>query len=142
VEILKKLRPKKVLSIAGCSSRLWPLAAHGATQVWGIDLAAQQLMISRLRLELIKSVDHKDFLIFMGFPPYTHYDYRAQRKKIFSLLQLDAETKNYFQTLLDKNDWGPLLYLGKWEKTFATLAKVVRTLLGKEYRDIFEFTNL
>lgn len=142
VEVLKKLKPQKILSIAGCGSRLWPLVAHGASQVWGIDLADQQLMITRLREVLIKTVEHKDYLIFFGFAPYTHYDYRSKRRKIFNSLELDNETRAYFDKLLTNQNDGPLLYLGKWERTFSTLSKMVRAVFGKETADLFQFDDL
>lgn len=142
VDILKILKPKKILSIAGCGSRFLPLIAHGPTDAWAIDLADQQLMITRLREELISKLDHKDFLIFMGFAPYTHYDYRSKRRKIFNSLELDHETRAYFDQLLSSNGDGPLLYLGKWERTFATLSKMVRAVFGKEVTGLFEFDQL
>lgn len=142
VEMLKQLRPKKVLSIAGCGSRLWPLGAHGADEVIGIDVAPQQLFISELRLEGIKSFSHQDYLLFWGFPPYGAYDYSFERRKLFDSLDLGEDCRKYFQDLFQKNNFAPLLYEGKWEKTFSLLSKVVRLMLGKEYDGLFRHRTL
>jgi S-adenosylmethionine-diacylglycerol 3-amino-3-carboxypropyl transferase len=142
VELLKILKPKKVLSIAGCGSRLWPLGAHGAEQVIGIDVAPQQIFISELRLEGIKTFSHEEYLKFWGFPPFGAYDYSHERRELFGRLKLSTECRDYFHSYLERINWGPLLYEGKWEKTFALLSKVVRLVLGKDYDGLFQHHEL
>ncbi len=142
VELLKELKPKKILSIAGCGSRLLPLTACAPDLVIGLDVAIQQLYITKLREECIKTFDHNDYLLFWGFPPYGAYDYGSKRKKLFQSLKLEADVKDYFTSLFEKHSYGPLLYLGKWEKTFAILSQAVRLLLGKEAKTLFEFDQL
>lgn len=142
VELLRVLKPQNILSIAGCGSRLWPLAAHGAKKVIGIDVAPQQLAISELRLEGIKKLTHKEYLIFWGFAPYAAYDYRFERKNLYKKLELSSETKKYFDRWFEENHWGSVLYAGKWERTFALLSKLVRAMLGKDYAKIFEHRTL
>lgn len=142
VDLLKELKPDRVLSIAGCGSRLWPLMAHGAKEVVGLDVAPQQLAISELRLEGIRSFTHEEYLMFWGFPPYGAYDYSFERKALFNKLNLSAETRNYFAKLFESSGYQSLLYAGKWERTFATLSRVVRSILRGSTNDLFEFHDL
>jgi S-adenosylmethionine-diacylglycerol 3-amino-3-carboxypropyl transferase len=142
VELLKILKPQKILSIAGCGSRLWPLVAHGAQKIIGIDVAPQQLGISELRLESIKTLTHKEYLIFWGFAPYAAYDYTFERKNLYQKLNLTVETKKYFDQWFEYNQWGSLLYAGKWEKTFSLLSKLVRAMLGRDYDAIFNHRSV
>jgi len=142
VELLRTLKPKKVLSIAGCGSRLWPLAAHGAQKVIGIDVAPQQLAISELRLEAIKKLTHREYCLFWGFAPFAAYDYSFERKELYQKLELSSSTQKYFDQWFEDHQWGSVLYAGKWERTFALLSKLVRAMLGKDYDKIFSFRTV
>lgn len=131
VEIVEKLKPKKIFSIAGCGSRALPLISCGASELICIDVAKPQLLITQLRHKTIKELSYQDFMIFWGFAPYTKTDFSDRRKEMFQRLTLDDEARSYFSEYFSRVNWGSLLYEGKWEKTFAVMSKVVRLILGK-----------
>lgn len=142
VEMCSKLRPKRILSIAGCGSRFLPLLACAPEEIVAIDLATQQLAISELRLETIRTFSHVEFLKFWGFPPYSEYDYSRERKQLFYELELNNKTHEYFKYLFEKLKWKSILYEGKWEKTFIILSKIVKSIMGKDYDKMFNFHSI
>jgi S-adenosylmethionine-diacylglycerol 3-amino-3-carboxypropyl transferase len=142
VEMVEILRPKNILSIAGSGGRCLPLIHAGAGKLTCVDISPQQLYLTELREQAISVLSHDDFLLFWGYPPYGAYDYSQKRKGLFGRLVLSKQANEYFRQLFDSIDWGPLIYLGKWEKTFSTLSRVVRLVLGKNFAKIFSFHKL
>jgi S-adenosylmethionine-diacylglycerol 3-amino-3-carboxypropyl transferase len=142
VSLVKELKPKHILSIAGCGSRALPLLCAGAETLTCVDIASAQLRLTRLRQACYENLSFEDFLIFWGFPPYAAYDYRNQRRDIFSRLKLDSADQDFFQNIFHAHAWESILYAGKWERTFHVLSKGLRLLLGKDYAKLLSFNNL
>ena len=142
VKLVEKQKPKKILSIAGCGSRALPLLSCGASELICVDVATAQLALTRLRLACYYKLSHEEFLIFWGFPPYAAYDYSKTRKDLFMSLDLSAEDRTFFSAIFLENKWESILYLGKWERTFQTLSKGLRLILGKDYGKLLSFTDL
>lgn len=142
VEIVKKLGSNKIFTIAGCGSRAFPLLAANPEKMTILDFSNPQILLSKLREETYRTLDYEDFLIFWGFPPFARFDYTHQRKNLFAKLNLDSETQAFFHKIFSETNYQALLYLGSWERTFGTLASIVRKVLGKNYDDIFQFHNL
>lgn len=142
VEVLKRTNKKHLLSIAGCGSRVLPLLATFPKTITILDVSAPQLLLTRLRLETIRQLEHEEFLCFWGFPPYAAYDFSDKRKKLFFELELDPEVRDFFFQILSEVHWESLLYLGGWERTFVALSKVVQALIGKHSKKLFSFTQI
>ncbi len=142
VKIVEEQKPKKILSIAGCGSRALPLLSCGASDLICVDVASAQLALTRLRLACYQKLSHEEFLIFWGFPPYAAYDYSKTRKDLFMSLDLGAEDRTFFSAIFIENNWKTILYLGKWERTFQTLSKGLRLILGRDYGKLLSFTDL
>ncbi len=140
--LTRQLRPKHILSIAGCGSRALPLLCSGAESLSCVDVAAPQLALTRLRLGCYQALSFEEFLIFWGFAPYAAYDYRHKRRELFSRLTLSQHDKDFFEKIFSAIGWGSLLYEGKWERTFKTLSKGLRLLLGKDYAKLLSFSDL
>ena len=141
VEIVKKLNSKSIFSVAGCGSRALPLL-EGAERVIMGDVSPYQLSLSRLRKSLYEDLEFEEFLIFFDFPPYHGQNNSYRRKEIFKKLNLSSEDKSYFYNIFRGLSWQSLLYIGKWERTFQTLGKALRLIVGKEYSKIFDFHSL
>tara|TARA_R110002072_G_scaffold64203_7_gene159904 strand:- start:68777 stop:69874 length:1098 start_codon:yes stop_codon:yes gene_type:complete len=142
VEIVKKLGSNNIFTIAGCGSRAFPLLASNPEKMTILDFSKPQILLCKLREATYRTFEYEDFLIFWGYPPFARFDYHYQRKILFSNLDLDSETKDFFQKIFSETNFDSLLYLGSWERTFQTLAKLVRKILGRNFDDIFGFHNL
>jgi S-adenosylmethionine-diacylglycerol 3-amino-3-carboxypropyl transferase len=130
VRLMRKWKPKNIVSVAGSGGRSLPLLAGNPSDLQVIDLSLQQLWLGSLREETIRKCSHEDFLLFWGYPPFETVAYNRRRKEIFSTLELEAPARNYFQTLFETVSWNTILYEGKWEKTFHKFSFVTRILLG------------
>lgn len=142
VELLKRMPRKNLFSIAGCGSRALPLLESGPHRLALLDVSSPQIFLSRLRLETIRQLDHEDFLIFWGFPPHSHFNYRAKRRVLFFEMDLANEIRDFFFKIFNEIEWESILYLGGWERTFKTLSQVVKVVLGKERFRLFEFDSI
>lgn len=142
VDILLKLKPKKILTIAGCGSRALPLLACHPEKLICIDVAKPQLLITELRYAALKEFNYQDFMTFWGFAPFDKTDFCERRKELFTRLDLKEETRVYFSTYFAKVSWKTLLYEGKWEKTFSVMSKVVRLVLGSAADESLTFDKL
>lgn len=141
VELVKRLGSKNIFNVAGCGSRSFPLMEGGA-HLSMVDISEYQLALCRLREALYRQFSFQEFLLFLEFPPYHGQDNRYERRRLFSELELNSSDRDFFRALFSENDWGSLLYLGKWERTFQTMSHALRLILGKDYGKIFEFHNL
>lgn len=140
-EIVKRLGSKNVFSVAGCGSRSFPLLEH-CDELHMVDVSEYQLSLCRLREALYKALSFEEFLLFFDFPPYHGQDNSYQRKKIFQSLELESRDRDYFRQVFNELEWQSLLYSGKWERTFQTMSKGLRAILGRGYPDLFEFHNV
>lgn len=141
-EIVNKIKPKKIFSIAGCGSRALPLLCAHPEELVCIDVAKPQLLITELRLETLSKLSYQDFMTFWGFAPFDKTDFSERRKEMFQRLSLSEDARIYFSEYFSRVNWGSLLYEGKWEKTFATMSKIVRLILGKAASESLSFDNL
>lgn len=141
VEIVKRLGPKDIFSVAGCGSRALPLL-ESCNNLTMVDFSSYQLALSRLRLELYRKVDWVDYCLFFEFPPFQGQDNRHRRREIFASLELSEGDRLFFKGVFDELSWGSLLYAGSWERTFQKLSKALRFILGKNYDALFKFQNL
>ncbi len=142
IELIKKNRPKSIFSICGSGGRSIPLMHSGAIDLALSDLSQEQLFLAQLRLSTYKDLTYEDFLLFWGYYPYGDDNNTNQRKELFYKLHLMPETRDFFSKVFDEINFESLLYLGKWERTFAVFAKVNRFLLGKDHDRILRFDKL
>ncbi len=133
-------KSEHVVSVCGSGSRVLPLIARKPSNLTIVDLSEEQLFLAQLRLALIKSCEHHQFLDFLG---YTSDENSAEnRKNIFSALTLSDRCRNFFKALFKEIAWGPILYLGRWEKTIAKLARINQKFTGEKGREIFDCESL
>lgn len=144
VEMCRQLRPKSIFSIAGCGSRSLPLLSCGPEKIVCADVAREQLELTKLRLESIRLLSYREFLIFWGFPPFGAYDYTFERRELFAKIapELGPSCREFFERIFEGLQWQSLLYQGKWEKTFAVFSKFLQKVMGKNYGNIFKCRTL
>ena len=142
IEMIKELKPKSIFSICGSGGRSLPLMHKEADNLSLSDLSKEQLILAELRLATYRELNHEQFLMFWGYYPYSDNNHKSERKELFSKVTLTPETRDFFNTVFSEIDFDSLLYLGKWERTFAVFAKINRVLLGADYDRILRFDNL
>ncbi len=140
--LCRELRPRKIVSVAGSGGRALPLLSFGAESLTALDLSFQQLYLTRLRTETYRQLSYPQFLLFWGYPPEGAKSNKEARKQLFDKLTLDQELRDYFQQYFDKIEWQSLLYEGKWEKTFATLSRLMKFIMGERGDEILKFDSL
>lgn len=79
---------------------------------------------------------------FWGYFPYRDNDNCDFRKKAFYQLNLDEDTKKFFDLVFIELDFKSVLYVGKWERTFGILAKINKVMLGKDFDRMLRFDNI
>lgn len=142
IEMIKILKPKNIFSICGSGGRSLPLAHAEAEHLALADLSKEQLLLAQLRLATYKDLSHEEFLLFWGYYPYSSDNHASERKNLFNKISLSVEARDFFNNVFLEINFDSLLYLGKWERTFATFAKLNRALLGKDFDRILRFDNL
>lgn len=142
IEMIKTLVPKKIFSICGSGGRSLPLMHKDAEVLSLSDLSKEQLQLAELRYAAYKTLTHEQFLLFWGYFPYAENNYTKERKDLFEKLTLTPDTRAFFNTVFTEIEYSSLLYLGKWERTFAVFAKVNRALLGADFDRIMRFDDL
>jgi S-adenosylmethionine-diacylglycerol 3-amino-3-carboxypropyl transferase len=134
-----------VLTIAGSGGRVLPLLAKKPRRVICVDLSQQQLHLTELRLALAREAPLEVFLAFMGYPHEHAPDEREAamlRRKWIEDLAMSREAREFLRQWLAYLDWGAPLYDGKWERTFARLSRVTRSILGDACEELMECRTL
>lgn len=121
--------------VAGSGSRIIPLLSKGPKYITCVDFSQEQLSLTELRIASLKMFDHQNFLAFWGYPPYSMTP--NERALVFKNLELSQQSKKIMELLFQKCNWGPLLYAGRWEKTFCKLSKINRWIVGSRGLGIF-----
>lgn len=142
IELIKKIKPKNVFSICGSGGRSLPLMHKEAQSIALSDLSKEQLYLAELRLATYRELSHDKFLLFWGYFPYAEKNYTTERKELFFKIHLSPECREFFSKVFEEIHFESLLYLGKWERTFAIFAKVLQVLLGPDSDKIMRFDNL
>lgn len=123
------------LVVAGSGSRVIPLLSKSPKYITCVDFSQEQLSLAELRIASLKMLDHQNFLAFWGYPP--HLMTPNERASVFKNLELSHQARKSMELLFQKYSWGPLLYAGRWEKTFHKLSRINRWIVGSRGLKIF-----
>ena len=126
--------PKSVVAIAGSGSRILPLLSKRPEQLYIIDVSDRQMAITEFRLSALASLDLAQFQQLIGYIDVS----RKERRQLFGLLGLSENAERYMRNVFCERDWGPILLEGRWEKSFKTISRLLRTILGSEIDRLFE----
>jgi S-adenosylmethionine-diacylglycerol 3-amino-3-carboxypropyl transferase len=135
---LLPLGTRSVLAVAGSGARVLPLLSKGPATLTVIDLSPAQLALTELRIALARSAQRSEFLEFLGYRETT----AARRLEIFRSLPLSEGTRALCQREADR--WAPCgwIYLGKWERHFLKVNRILRSILGTRIDRIFAAPDL
>jgi S-adenosylmethionine-diacylglycerol 3-amino-3-carboxypropyl transferase len=135
---LLPLGTRSVLAVAGSGARVLPLLSKEPATLTVIDLSPAQLALTELRIALARSARRSEFLEFMGYREAP----AARRLEIFHALPLSEETKARCQS--EAGRWAPYgwIYLGRWERHFLKINRILRSILGTRIDQIFAAPDL
>lgn len=126
-----------VFSVAGSGSRILPLLAKKPKKLTCVDTSYEQLCLTELRIESLRTLDYENFLAFWGYPPKSLSP--LDRKKAFENINLSPKANKFLRQLFEINNWDSLLYVGRWERTFIKLSRINRLFTGKKGAKLFEY---
>jgi len=126
-----------VFSVAGSGSRVLPLLAKKPKKLTCVDTSYEQLYLTELRIESLRTLDYESFLAFWGYPPKSLSP--LDRKKAFESLNLTPKANKFLKQTFEVNNWDSLLYIGRWERTFVKLSRINRLFTGKKGARLFEY---
>lgn len=126
---------RHVFAIAGSGSRVIPLLSKNPQHLTCADSSPDQLALVELRLSSLKALDYKDFLSFWGYP--SHEMAPRERQEVFENLEMSLGARKITELFFKTHNWEPLLYAGKWERTFRKLSKINRWIVGNRGLGIF-----
>ncbi|MGZ3787803.1 MAG: DUF3419 family protein, partial [Bacteriovorax sp.] len=139
IELSKIHRPKDVFSVCGSGGRSLPLCASYTEHLTLSDLSSEQIKLAMLREATYRQLAQDEFLLFWGYYPYSDDNFCKARKELFLKLDLPNDVRGFFTDVYSELEFTSVLYLGKWERTFQVLAKITRTLMGKDFDRILRF---
>lgn len=126
---------RHVFAIAGSGSRIIPLLSKNPQYLTVVDFSPEQLSCAELRIASLRNLKHRDFLSFWGYP--THSMTPNERRAVFDNLAMSQGARKNTELLFKKHGWGPLLYVGRWERTFQKLSRINRLLVGNRGLGVF-----
>ncbi|MBY0470702.1 DUF3419 family protein [bacterium] len=126
---------KHVVSVAGSGGRVLPLLSRFPERLTCVDVSKEQLALTELRIESVRALSHEDFVAFWGYPPKAMTPER--RQECFEKINLTSGSQEFLRKYFEKRNWGSILYDGKWEKTFARLSRVNRSITGAKGLGLF-----
>lgn len=130
-ELAKKINAKKILTVGGSGSRALPFLALDCDELTIVDVSSDQLLFIELKLATIKYLSFSDTLLF-----WTDENDDIRNQVYLKLkTNLSEKLQQFFQFQLANNPHIPPLYWGKWEKTFATFAKLTKLFFSQEIRE-------
>ena len=129
-----------VVCVAGSGARVIPLFAKTPKSLVCVDVSPQQLELTELRIEAARALDLRDYRNFFGYGSQTIS--AEKRREIFDQLNLSANTKSSLAELFSRSHWGPIIYLGRWERAFGKLARFAARVIGPRGLAIFQCRNM
>lgn len=129
-----------VLAAAGSGTRIIPLLAKSPRFLTCVDISKEQLFLTELRIETLRSLDYSQYLAFWGYPPDSLST--EKRKQLFLSLDLSEDAHTYLNTFFEHIKWESILYKGKWERTFTKISKLLRFFVGRAGVRLFDFTKV
>lgn len=129
-------RVGRVLCVAGSGSRVLPLVARRPSRVVCVDVSPEQLHLTELRVQAARTLTHREYLQFFGYPPAPADP--DLRRRIFDRIPMSDPTRACFLDIFDHRGWESMLYDGRWERTFGKLARINGMLTRAAGRGLFE----
>jgi S-adenosylmethionine-diacylglycerol 3-amino-3-carboxypropyl transferase len=115
--------------VCGSGGRVIPLLKRGLRRLTVVDLSFPQLALCELRLALVRTLEHSDFLRFFAYPGVPGLSAK-ERESVFMDLELRPESRRYLEDRLRRSGFSSPLLEGRWERTFIGFSKLARVIMG------------
>lgn len=139
-KILQNEFPQKninICAIAGSGNRSVILLTQHTKEIVYCDTSAQQLALTELRTQSLKYLTHAEFLDFFGYTSTTP----VKRKALFAKIKTTKKTGSTMAIILKEHQWKELIYIGKWERTFYKISRMIRVIAGNKIRTLINIDN-
>ena len=127
-----------ILTVGGSGSRTLPLFGLKVKKIHVVDLSQFQLDYLKFKIELIRSLEHREYLQVLGFENAGP----ATRSKLLERASLSPTSERFLKSFDGAHLSNGFIYLGRWERFFLKLSKVFRFALGVDFRPLFEAKTL
>ena len=127
---------RRVAAVAGSGGRILPLLAKSPQRLRCFDVVEEQLHLTRLRVESARALELDEFAAFWGYPPAPMTP--RERKDCFRGLALPAQAAAMLSSLFERHGWTEIIYLGRFERMFRSLASISRLVTGQAGRGLFD----
>ncbi|HEU4538288.1 MAG TPA: DUF3419 family protein [Polyangiaceae bacterium] len=131
---------RHVVAIAGSGGRALPLLARGPARLTCVDVSGPQLALTELRFAALRALERDEYVAFLGYPPRPMAP--SERERCFRRLAFSAGARDALARLFAANGWGPIAYLGRFERAMAQLAKVNGFVTGAAGARLFDAADL
>lgn len=131
---------RHVMAVAGSGARVVPLLARSPKKLTCVDLQEEQLALTELRIEALRRLNHADYVSFLGYQVWSMT--ARERRHLFETLSISRQAKEYLGALFENADWGPIVYLGNYERSMRSLSQTISSLLRGHTIQIFECDSL
>ncbi len=126
-----------VLAITGSGARSLDLLISQPKKIISIDMNPLQNYLLELKIAAIKSLSYDEYVEFLGVRK------SLRRCSLYKRLRSDltAEAKEYWDGQSAALKKG-IIYQGRWERYFKSLASIVKLFRGKKIQKLFSFTEI
>lgn len=133
-------RAGHVVTVAGSGGRVIPLLARAPERLDAIDISPEQIAFTRFRLAALSKLNAGEYARLLGYG--TDPLLGEPRRRLISSLSLPEADKDLIGEFHQRHAETPLVYSGKFEQMLRRFSRVIRTVLGKRARELFEITEL
>ena len=129
-------RAQQVAAVAGSGGRILPLLAKRPERLCCFDILQEQLHLTRLRVESVRALELEEFAAFWGYPPVPMTP--RERKDRFRSLPLPTDAAETLGALLERHGWTEIIYIGRFERMFRSLAWINRLFTGRAGSELLD----
>jgi S-adenosylmethionine-diacylglycerol 3-amino-3-carboxypropyl transferase len=127
---------RRVAAVAGGGGRILPLLAKSPERLCCFDILKEQLHLTRLRVESARALELEEFAAFWGYPPAPMAP--RERKDRFRSLPLPGDAAESLSALFERLGWTEIIYVGRFERMFKSLAWINHLFTGRAGRGLFD----
>jgi len=127
---------RSVAAVAGSGGRILPLLAKEPGRLCCFDILKKQLHLTRLRVESVRALELEEFAAFWGYPPAPMAP--KERKHRFRSFPLPGDAAESLDALFERHGWAEIIYMGRFERMFKSLAWINHFFTGRAGRRLFD----
>ena len=110
------------------------LLAKSPEHLHCVDISPQQLYLTKLRLEAVKTLGFEEYMMLLGYPPWDQSKdclKRFRKRFVERASWKDSRCRDFLMMLGEANQWNEFIYTGRWEKFYQRQSSLIRLVLGE-----------